>query len=212
LRVLVTGACGMLGSLVCDKLGDHHIIPTDIMPGCECLDITDTNSVFDTIQRTRPEMVIHCAAMTDVDGCERDPDPAFKVNAVGTRNLACACASIDCAIAYVSTDYVFSGEKGSPYTEFDPTGPISVYGASKLAGENAIREICRKHYVVRSSWVFAPQGKNFPRAILNAAESGRELRVVADQYGCPTYAGDLAGFLVSLVSSPLHEQGCLLVV
>jgi len=148
--------------------------------------------------------VIHCAAMTDVDGCERDPDAAFKANGVGTWNLACACASIDCAIAYVSTDYVFDGEKGEPYTEFDGTNPISAYGASKLAGEQSIRELCKKHYIVRTSWIFAPHGKNFPISILNAAETKPELRVVADQFGSPTYAKDLAEFLASLVGSPLY--------
>lgn len=205
MRVLVTGACGMLGRLVVEALGaGHHVIPTDVIDGCEFLDVADTNAVFDTINRTRPDLVIHCAAMTDVDGCERDPDAAFKINAVGTWNLACACASVDCAIAYVSTDYVFNGDKGSPYTEFDTVDPISAYGASKLGGEMAVRELCRKHYVVRTSWVFAPHGKNFAKSILTAAETRDELKVVADQVGCPTYAKDLAGFLASLVGSPLY--------
>ena len=206
MRVLVTGACGMLGRLVCAKLEEKHhvVIPTDVMDGCEKMDISDTGSVFDTINRFRPELVIHCAAMTDVDGCERDPDAAHKINGVGTWNLACACASIDCAIAYVSTDYVFDGDKGTPYTEFDPTHPVSAYGASKLAGEMAVRELCAKHYVVRTSWLFAPHGKNFALSILKAADVNKELRVVADQFGSPTYAKDLAEFLAMLAGSPLH--------
>lgn len=205
MRVLITGACGMLGSQVVRALGDkHHVVPTDVIEGCEQLDICDTGSVFDVLNRVRPEMVIHCAAMTDVDGCERDPDRAHKINAVGTWNLACACASINCAIAYVSTDYVFDGEKGSAYTEFDSTNPMSAYGASKLAGENAVRELCPKHYVVRTSWLFAPHGKNFALSILKAAEVKPELTVVADQIGSPTYVKDLAGFLAGLVGSPLY--------
>ncbi|MCE5324649.1 dTDP-4-dehydrorhamnose reductase [bacterium] len=206
MRVLVTGACGMLGRLVCEglKKENHDIIPTDVIDGCEMLDISDTNAVFEIINRVKPEMVIHCAAMTDVDGCEREPDKAFKINAVGTWNLACACASIGCAIAYVCTDYVFNGEKGEAYTEFDPVNPISAYGASKLGGEMAVRELCPKHYVVRTSWVFAPHGKNFPLSILNAAQKNKQLRIVADQVGCPTYAKDLAQFLISLVGSPLY--------
>lgn len=212
MRVLVTGACGMLGRLVCAALdGRHMVIPTDVVEGCERMDIADTNSVFDTLNRFRPELVIHCAAMTDVDGCERDPDAAFKVNAVGTWNLACACASIDCAIAYVSTDYVFDGEKGEPYTEFDSPNPTSAYGASKYAGEVAVRELCGRHYIVRTSWVFAPHGKNFPLTILKVAdarikagETDKPLTVVADQVGCPTYAKDLAEFLAALAGSPLY--------
>lgn len=206
MRILVTGAAGMLGSLVVSRLEaeNHDVIPRDIAPGFEAMDITDPDSVFETVNQTRPELVIHCAAMTDVDGCERDPDMAFKVNSVGTWNLACACASIDCAIAYVCTDYVFNGEKTSPYTEFDNTDPISAYGASKLGGEIAVREICPKHYVVRTSWVFAPHGKNFAKSIIAAAETRDELKVVADQFGSPTYARDLAGFLASLVGSPMY--------
>ena len=195
----------MLGRLVCSALEDaHHVIPTDVLAGCDSLDIADTSSVFDKVNRYHPDMIVHCAAMTDVDGCERDPDAAYRINAIGSWNLACASASIDCAMAYVSTDYVFDGDKGSPYTEFDATNPMGVYGASKLAGENAVREICPKHYIVRTSWLFAPHGKNFPLSILNAAKAGRELRVVADQCGSPTYAKDLAEFLASLAGSPLY--------
>ena len=205
MRVLVTGACGMLGRLVCEALkGKHTVVPTDVVEGSEFMDISDTSSVFDVINKVRPEMVIHCAAMTDVDGCERDRDAAHKINAIGTWNLACACASIDCPIACVSTDYVFDGEKGEPYTEFDTPNPMSAYGTSNLAGEQAVRELCAKHFVVRTSWLFAPHGKNFALSILKAADTRPELRVVADQFGSPTYAKDLAEFLANLVGSPLY--------
>lgn len=205
MRVLVTGACGMLGSLACRSLeGSHTVVPTDIADGCERLDVADTGAVFDIISRVHPQTVIHCAAMTDVDGCERAPDAAHKINAIGAWNLACACASINCAIIYVSTDYVFDGEKGEPYTEFDSPNPQGAYGASKLAGEQAIEQICRKHHIVRTSWLFAPHGKNFALSILNAAETKSELRVVADQVGSPTYARDLSEYLASLVGSQLY--------
>lgn len=195
----------MLGSLVREEAAkSHDIVATDVLAGCEMMNLTDTENVFEVVKKYDPDMVIHCAAMTDVDGCERDPDAAFKVNGVGTWNLACACAEVGAAVAYVSTDYVFDGNKGSPYTEFDRINPLSAYGASKLAGEEAIREICPKHYIVRTSWIFAPHGKNFAKSILNAAQTNKELKVVADQVGSPTYAKDLAGFLVSLIGSPLY--------
>ncbi len=205
MRIIVTGACGMLGRLVVGALGiKHHVVPTDILESCEIMDISDTSSVFDVINRLRPELVIHCAAMTNVDGCEQDPDNAYKINAIGTMNLACACASIDAAVLYISTDYVFDGTKTTGYTEFDEPNPINHYGASKLAGENIIKEICPKHYIVRTSWLFAPHSKNFALSILNAAEKNKELRVVADQIGSPTYCKDLATFVESLVGSPLY--------
>jgi dTDP-4-dehydrorhamnose reductase len=204
-RILVTGACGMLGRLVCAALRDkHEVIATDVLPDCEQLDIANTDSVFQAIEKHKPELVIHCAAMTHVDGCELDPDSAFKVNAIGTWNIACACAANDVTLAYISTDYVFDGEKGESYTEFDQPHPMSVYGASKLAGEQAVIELCPKHYIVRTSWVFAPHGKNFALTMLRVSETNKKLEVVADQFGSPTYAKDLAGFLVSLVGSPLY--------
>ena len=182
------------------------------------LDIADTNSVFDTINRTRPDLVIHCAAMTDVDGCERDPDAAFKINAVGTWNLACACASVDCAIAYVSTDYVFNGEKGSPYTEFDTVDPISAYGASKLGGEMAVRELCRKHYVVRTSWVFAPARQELRQV---DTRGGGDSRRTADSRGPGRFADlckgsrgvfGVAGRFAPVWGVSFHQLGRVLVV
>jgi dTDP-4-dehydrorhamnose reductase len=211
-RVLVTGSCGMLGRLVCSSLSaEHTVLATDIVGECEQLDISNTDRVFEVFGRFQPETVIHCAAMTDVDGCERDPDRAYLVNAIGTWNIACACAHFGCPVVYVSTDYVFDGTKESPYTEFDKPNPINVYGASKLAGEEAVRDLCAKHFIVRTSWVIAPHGKNFALTILNLAkqrivenETDKPLTIVADQIGSPTYAKDLAQFLSSLVGSPLY--------
>ena len=212
MRVLVTGSCGMLGRLVCSSLSaEHTVLATDIVGECEQLDISNTDRVFEVFGRFQPETVIHCAAMTDVDGCERDPDRAYLVNAIGTWNIACACAHFGCPVVYVSTDYVFDGTKESPYTEFDKPNPINVYGASKLAGEEAVRDLCAKHFIVRTSWVIAPHGKNFALTILNLAkqrivenETDKPLTIVADQIGSPTYAKDLAQFLSSLVGSPLY--------
>ncbi|MGQ9456260.1 MAG: dTDP-4-dehydrorhamnose reductase [Armatimonadota bacterium] len=212
MRVLVTGACGMLGRLVCSALSRHHtVFGTDIVDGCEYLDIANTDQVFEVFRKFQPEAVVHCAAMTDVDGCERNPDRAYLINAIGTWNLACACSSNDCPIIYISTDYVFDGEKKTPYTEFDNPNPINAYGASKLAGEDAVKELCPKHFIVRTSWIVAPHGKNFALTILDIAQkritegqTNKPLTVVSDQVGSPTYAKDLAEFLSSLVGSPLY--------
>lgn len=203
MKVVVTGACGMLATRVCKRLsGNHEVIPTDIQQPCGGLDICDTTAVLEFFDRCKPDMVIHCAAMTDVDGCTRNPDAAFKVNAVGTWSLACAAAKTGASMAYVSTDYVFDGEKGEPYTEFDSPNPINAYGSSKLAGEQAVKELLKNFYIVRTSWLYASTHRNFPISILNNAKAGKDLRIIKDQMGSPTYADDLADFLVSLVGSP----------
>ncbi len=205
MRILVTGACGMLGREVCAAAATgHQVIPTDILDECGALDITNADQMMSSIGEHKPDMVIHCAAMTDVDGCTRDPENAYRINAFGTWSLACACAKTGCSLAYVSTDFVFDGTKTEPYTEFDMPNPLSAYGASKLAGENAVKETIRNFYIVRTSWLYAPHSKNFPLSILKASETRRELKVVADQIGSPTYARDLAEFLVSLAGSPLY--------
>lgn len=207
MRILVTGARGMLGTQVCKlaKAAGYEVLPTDIVGGSAMvLDVTNTAEVAKTFSQFEPECVIHCAAMTDVDGCTKEPETAFKLNAFATRNLAAACSSVNASLVYVSTDYVFDGEKGSAYTEYDAVNPISAYGESKLAGEIAVKELLNKFYIVRTSWVFAPYAKNFALSILNACETKKELTVVDDQIGSPTYAKDLAGFLVDTAGSPLY--------
>ncbi|MBP5092422.1 MAG: dTDP-4-dehydrorhamnose reductase [Abditibacteriota bacterium] len=203
--VLVTGAEGMLGRLVCAELKAKRVeyVPADIIGDNAHIDIADPDDLFEAFGRIRPEAVINCAAMTNVDGCETEIDLAYKLNAVGPQNLACACVAYGAVLTHVSTDYVFDGKKGSPYTEFDKPNPLGVYGASKLAGEEAIREICPNHYIVRTSWLYAPHGKNFALTMLRLAETRDEIKVVADQYGSPTYAKDLAEFLVYLHNSPM---------
>jgi len=156
------------------------------------------------VSAERPSMVIHCAAWTDVDGCERDPGRAFQQNAQGARNVAAACAETGSGMVYISTDFVFDGEKGEAYTEFDPPNPLSAYGASKLAGEQAVSRLVASSYLVRSAWLFGPRGRNFVGAILEAARAKDEIAVVSDQIGSPTYARDLAEAIGRLiVSGPL---------
>jgi dTDP-4-dehydrorhamnose reductase len=154
-----------------------------------------------------PEAVVHCAAWTDVDGCEREPERAFEHNAQGTENVAAAAAEVGAELTYISTDYVFDGTKGEPYSELDDPRPLNVYGASKLAGEEAVRRLVPRSYIIRSAWLFGAGGENFVAAILKAAADQDEIRVVGDQYGSPTYTKDLAQAMADLVLSGRLSPG-----
>ncbi len=186
----------------------HEVIPTDVGPAAtgeiRPLDITDfAGCPRPCWPKPRPDVVLHGAAYTNVDGCERDPDLAHKVNALGTWAVASAAEEIGAALVAISTDFVFDGAKGSPYTEFDAPNPISHYGASKLAGENLARAACRRCYVVRTSWLYGVHGKNFPYAMIDLAKTKPELPVVADQFGTPTYTVDLVEAIAGIIETPL---------
>ncbi|UCC67861.1 MAG: dTDP-4-dehydrorhamnose reductase [Armatimonadota bacterium] len=195
-KVLVTGARGMLGRELCKALSAaHEVRGVDI----EDFDLTDAAAARKALAAERPQVVVNCAAWTDVDGCERDPGRAFLHNGWGTWNLAKAAADIGAALVHLSTDFVFDGAKGEPYTEFDLPNPLSAYGASKLAGEEAVRSMVPHHYIVRSAWLFGSHGPNFVRTILETSAEREEIRVVADQFGSPTYTRDLARGLAEII-------------
>jgi dTDP-4-dehydrorhamnose reductase len=208
LKVLITGAAGMLGTDLRrtfeQLVGKENLILADIAGDVIHLDITDTDQTFKLIIDSKPDVVIHSAAYTDVDGCEKDKDKAFRVNGFGTWNVAAACSRIDAILVYISTDFVFDGEKGEPYTEYDEPNPIGWYGASKLAGERHVQALCSRYYIVRTAWLYGKHGKNFPLTILNAAKSGKPLKVVADQTGSPTYTADLAAVICELIENSLY--------
>jgi dTDP-4-dehydrorhamnose reductase len=165
------------------------------------LDVTDLQAVGRTFRRHAPQVVIHAAAYTDVDACESHAELAHRVNGLGTRNVAQIAEDIGAAVVYISTDYVFDGEKTEPYLESDPTHPINVYGESKLAGEGFVRDLCGRHYIIRTSWLFGRHGKNFVATILRLTGEQKTLRVVSDQVGSPTYSYHLAQKIAELVSS-----------
>ncbi len=166
------------------------------------LDIADAGAVHAALAESRPDVVVNCAAYTDVDGAEADEDAALAVNGVGAGHVAQAAAGLGAWTIHVSTDYVFDGSKRDPYVESDPVGPRSAYGRSKLAGERAVaRAASDAHTIVRASWLFGVGGPCFPRTILRLAEARDELRVVSDQIGCPTFTGHLAPALVELGTS-----------
>ncbi len=199
MRIVITGAYGQLGRSLENVLVGHQTLLVDLPAhDVACPEIVAT------IEGFRPDVVIHAGAMTDVDACELDPDSAYTVNALGTRNVAVACQRCDAPMVYVSTDYVFDGAKGEPYLEFDEPNPINVYGRSKLAGESLVRDLLNRFYVVRTAWLYAPGGNNFVTKILALAAEREELSVVTTEVGSPTYAPDLAEAIVRLIEFPLY--------
>jgi dTDP-4-dehydrorhamnose reductase len=203
-RVLVVGAAGMLGLdvLRAGQRAGHELVGVDLPE----LDITDAVAVQRALERVEPDAVLNCAAWTDVDGAETHVEQAHAVNADGAGNLARAAAQAGVPLVHVSTDYVFSGEacvdsSGAPraYVESDPTGPRSVYGQSKLAGEQQVLAASPAHTVVRSAWLFGVGGRNFAETMLRLAAEREAVQVVSDQVGCPTWTGHLAPALLGLI-------------
>ena len=195
--ILVTGIGGQLGYDVMRELTFRGIpaVGTDR----EKMDFTDEAAVRRVFKDVRPTALIHCAAYTAVDAAEEDADRCFLVNETGTRILAEACREYDIPMMYFSTDYVFPGEGERFYEADDPTGPLGIYGKSKLAGEEALRETWGKHFILRTSWVFGIHGKNFVKTMLKLAENHTQLSVVADQVGSPTYTPDLARLACDMI-------------
>jgi dTDP-4-dehydrorhamnose reductase len=201
-RVLVTGAGGMLGrDVVLAATNAGHQVSAQQRTE---LDVTDAEAVSARIERERPDVVLNCAAWTDVDGAEDSEADAMAVNGSGAGNVAFAAAAAGAKVVYVSTDYVFDGEKGSPYVEVDEPGPISAYGRTKLAGEEATAAANKRHFVVRSSWLFGIGGPNFVETMLQLASDHGEVLVVRDQVGSPTYTWHLASGLVRLIEGSTY--------
>ncbi|KAA1162958.1 dTDP-4-dehydrorhamnose reductase [Pseudoalteromonas distincta] len=208
MKVLLTGANGQLGRCIQDRT------PTDIdliaLTRAE-LDITDQVNVMTLCEKLKPDFIINAAAYTLVDKAESAPETAFAINVTGAENLAYAAAKLDIPIIHVSTDYVFDGTAITPYTPNCPTNPQSVYGQTKLDGENSIKAITSKHIIIRTAWVFSEYGNNFVKTMLRLGAERDELGIVADQVGCPTYAGDLAkcifDFLVLIKSNATKAFG-----
>ncbi len=194
-KILVTGCNGQLGRAVNQEYAKDEVefINTDIMEGegVTPLDITKAEDVLALTERTRPDVIINCAAHTNVDACETQWDLAYKINAIGARNLSIAAEKTGAKLMHISTDYVFPGTSPSPLTEFDPVGPISAYGKTKLEGENFVKEFVRKHFILRTAWLYG-DGKNFIKTMLRLSESHSQVTVVNDQLGSPTSAAELA--------------------
>lgn len=215
MKILITGCNGQLGTElqaqlrrgfselgpIPDRLKNATVLPVDV----DQLDITDRAEVINFVRRHQPDTIINCAAFTNVDGCETSKDAAFKVNALGPRNLAIAADKINARLIHVSTDYVFSGEGDTPLDECDLPAPRSAYGTTKLLGEQYVQRFCRRHFIVRTAWLYGYNGKNFVKTMINAGKKFGKLTVVNDQLGNPTNAVDLAHHILKLAVS--HEYG-----
>jgi dTDP-4-dehydrorhamnose reductase len=198
MRILITGAQGRLGGkLAAIMAAAHQVTGVDI----EDFDLTDFAAVTEAVRVAAPELIIHCAAMTDVDGCARDPAQALRINGYGAHNVALAAQAAGAAMLYVSTNEVFDGDGDAPYLEYDRANPVNPYGYSKWVGEQAVRDTLARFYIVRTSWLFAHGGRNFIHAILGQARAGKPLRVVTDEVAAPTYNDDLAEGIVKLVEA-----------
>ena len=195
-KILVTGANGMLGQDLCPILEDegYEVIETDV----QNLDITNPDMVREVLNAEKPDVVIHCAAYTNVDKAEEDLETARLINSKGTENIAKVCSDIDAVMVYISTDYVFGGNGTKPYLPEDDTSPLNAYGLTKWEGEEAVRRYCKKYYIARTSWLYGIHGKNFVETMISLADKP-ELKVVDDQTGCPTWTVELANGIVKLL-------------
>ena len=204
-RILVTGSNGQLGKCLVERLKNQvDLLALDRKQ----LDITDIEAVNHIIKQFEPDVVINAAAYTAVDKAESDQEMASLVNIDGVRNLAIACEEISAVLLHISTDYVFDGNKNleSLYIEEDEVNPQSIYGKTKLQGEIVAQKYCKKTIILRTAWVFCEYGNNFVKTMLRLAQSHRELGIVADQFGAPTYAGDIADTLISIVDKIRTHQ------
>lgn len=200
MKVFITGAKGQLGKELEKVFGSEELY----LSARPEEDITDSK-IISRIIDFEPDLVLHSAAMTDVDACESRLDQAFHVNALGSLHVAVGAEKIGAKLVFVSTDYVFDGEKMSPYTEFDRIRPVSVYGRSKLAGEEMVRNICPRHFILRTSWLYGQHGRrHFIHTVLNQAASRPELSMVSDKIGTPTLASDLAKVVQQISTTELY--------
>lgn len=205
-KIMITGAAGQLGLALKRLLQgqtEYELYRTDAVASgdgeIEALDITDKEAVKVYIDKTKPDIIINCAAMTAVDLCETEENKAYRINALGPKNLAMAADAIDAKLVHISTDYVFDGHGMIPYTEDASTHPISAYGRTKLAGDEFVKGYCKKTFILRTAWVYGA-GKNFVKTMLRLADNNK-IRVVSDQYGSPTSSLELARVIVYLMKT-----------
>lgn len=199
MKIMITGANGQLGQEFIRQVGKKHTI---YPYSRQELDITSKHMVYQLVKKVNPDIILHCAAFTKVDQCEDEIVKAFEVNSVGTFNVAKVAREISADLVYFSSDYVFDGKKQTPYTEEDNPNPLSIYGKTKFLGEEFVKAIHPKSYIVRTSWVYGQNGNNFVNTMLSFAEQGKTVKVVNDQVGSPTSTYDLAEKVLQLLGKP----------
>ncbi len=201
MKILLTGHKGQLGRTVLSLLTAHDVLGIDLPEH----DITNVTAFIALARDFRPALILHAAAMTNVDGCARDPALAYRANGMGTQHVARAAAEVGAEMLYVSTNEVFDGSATQPYHEWAATNPINAYGRSKLAGEWYTQHLLTRFYIVRTAWLYAAGGRNFPHRIIELADERGSLNVVTDEVGSPTYVVDMARALVALIET--HAYG-----
>ena len=199
MKVLIAGSKGQLGHALQESFQGHDVLAYDV----DEWDVTQWDATKKLVEQVRPQVVINAAAYTQVDNAESESERAYRVNALGARNLAVATDAQQIPLVHISTDYVFDGKSRRPYHEYDQPNPLSTYGKSKLAGEEAVRAVNRRHFIVRTAWLYHTVGENFPKT-MSALATKPELRVVSDQYGSPTFAPHLAAALGRIIESDAY--------
>ncbi len=199
MRIAVTGSEGQLGRALRQVLANDDLFLIDLPEH----DITDLSAITRTLANFAPDLIIHAAAMTNVDACESDPALAYRINALGTRNVAVAALQSDAAMLYVSTDYVFAGRE-EPYWEYDACSPLSVYARTKWYGERIVRDLLQRFYITRTAWLYGNSPRNFVETVLRLANERDSLTMVTDEIGSPTYARHLAAALAALIRTPAY--------
>lgn len=198
MKILITGANGMLGTDLTQLLTTQfEVIAIDIQQ----LDLIDNEATIDYITNLKPNIIINCAAYTNVDGCETEIDIAYKVNAVAPRNIAVAANNINAKFLHISTDYVFDGETDKPYQEDDTTNPLCIYGKSKLMGEDHVKNLSSKYFILKTQWLYGRNGNNFVKTMLKLADESPSIKVVNDQFGSPTYTRDLCAVIEQIIKT-----------
>ena len=204
--ILVTGANGQLGTCI-KAIANNYPSCNVVFEDSSSLDITNRNQVLQYMSNSQFDYIINCAAYTAVDLAEDNKEKAFEINAKAVESLTIACKRFSCTLLHVSTDFVFDGKKNAPYLEGDSTHPLNYYGASKLNGEQIIQQALSKYVIIRTSWLFSEFGNNFVKTMVRLGQEKKELSIVADQYGSPTYAIDLAHILLTFIASSSTSYG-----